>query len=71
MDERVKLLAGKALNKAVPETWTTLSYDQTMRLLGQFADLIVNDCLAECWYDKTPLEISNSIRTKFGMPTVG
>ena len=63
MDERVKLLAGKALDKAVPETWTTL--------LDQFADLIVNDCLAECWYDKTPLEISNSIwSTKFGMPTV-
>lgn len=30
MDERVKLLAGKALDKAVPETWTTLNMDHVV-----------------------------------------
>ena len=36
-----------------------------------FAELVVKECLKECWYDKTPLEISNAIRAKFGMELVG
>ena len=44
MNERTKLLASKALDKAVPETWTTLTpYDLT-KFTEVFAELIVKEC---------------------------
>ena len=44
MNERIKLLADKALDKAVPYTWTTLSYDEVTKLQEKFAELIVREC---------------------------
>jgi len=44
MNERIKELFGKALDQAVPETWTTLSHEQMTKLSEVFAQLIVREC---------------------------
>jgi hypothetical protein len=33
----------------------------------KFAELIVGECLRECWYDFTPKQIADRIRQKFGI----
>jgi len=43
MNERINELFGKALDEAVPETWTTLNPAQLTRLKGKFAELIVRE----------------------------
>ena len=48
MNERIKELAGKALDKAVPYTWTQLDYDQIQELLACHAELIVRECMDIC-----------------------
>ena len=45
MNERIDKLFGQALDKAVPETWTTLDADQLSRLKEKFAQLIVGECI--------------------------
>ena len=47
MNERIKLLADKALDKAVPYTWTTLSYDEVTKLQEKFAELIVRETIMQ------------------------
>jgi hypothetical protein len=32
-----------------------------------FSQLIVGECLRECWYDFTPKQIADRIRQKFGI----
>lgn len=44
MTEQMKQLAGKALDKAVPYTWTKLDYEQIHELLACHAELIVEEC---------------------------
>lgn len=44
MNERIKELAGKALDKSVPYTWTKLDYDEIHELLACHAELIVREC---------------------------
>jgi hypothetical protein len=44
MNERIKELLAKAYDKAVPETWTTLSSEQLERVYEKFAELIVEEC---------------------------
>lgn len=44
MNGRIKYFAEQALDNAVPETWTTLSYDQLQKFQQEFARLIVDDC---------------------------
>jgi hypothetical protein len=44
MNERIKQLAGAALDKAVPYTWTKLDYNQIHELLACHAELIVEEC---------------------------
>jgi hypothetical protein len=48
MNERIKELAGKALDKAVPYTWTQLDYDQIQELLACHAELIIEECVRVC-----------------------
>jgi hypothetical protein len=43
MNEHIKKLFDRALDQAVPETWTTLSHEQMTRLSSVFAELIVQD----------------------------
>jgi len=44
MNERIRQLAGQALDKAVPYTWTRLDYDEIQKLQEYFAELIVREC---------------------------
>ena len=54
MNERTRQLAGQALDRVVPYTWTRLDYDEIQKLQEYFAELIVRECIRECkqeWYD--------------------
>ena len=54
-----KELAGKALDKAVPYTWTKLDYDEIQKLLACHAELIVKECAKAYHQTKlasTPIE---------------
>ena len=44
MNERIRQLAGQALDQVVPYTWTRLDYDEIQRLQEYFAELIVKEC---------------------------
>jgi valyl-tRNA synthetase len=44
MNERIRKLAGSALDKAVPETWTTLTAYDLNKFAEVFAELIVREC---------------------------
>ena len=44
MNERIRQLAGQALDRVVPYTWTRLDYDEIQRLQEYFAQLIVREC---------------------------
>jgi len=44
MNERIRQLAGQALDRVVPYTWTRLDYDEIQRLQEYFAQLIVAEC---------------------------
>jgi hypothetical protein len=53
MNEHIKKLLGRALDQAVPETWTTLSHEQITKLSEVFAELIVAECMAcSTWVGK-------------------
>ena len=53
MNEHIKKLLDRALDQAVPETWTQLSHEQMTRLSGVFAELIVRECMAcSTWVGK-------------------
>ena len=47
MNERIDQLWGQALDLAVPETYTKLSYSQVLKIKQVFAELIVRECLAQ------------------------
>jgi hypothetical protein len=54
MNERIDQLWGRALDAAVPETYTKLSYSQVLKVKQVFAELIVRECLdiAKNWDDQ-------------------
>jgi hypothetical protein len=46
MNDPLYKLAGAALDKSVPYTWTTLDYDQIHKLLECHGQMIVKECAA-------------------------
>jgi len=54
VNERIDQLWGQALDAAVPETYSRLSYSQVLKVKQVFAELIVRDCLniAKNWDDQ-------------------
>ena len=48
MNERIKALAEKALDKSVPETWSTLTHEQLSSFQEKFAELILEDVMSIC-----------------------
>jgi hypothetical protein len=54
VNERIDQLWGQALDRAVPETYSRLSYSQVLKVKQVFAELIVRDCLniAKNWDDQ-------------------
>ena len=45
MNEHTKKLVDRALDQAVPETWTQLSHEQLIKFSSVFADVMVQDCI--------------------------
>lgn len=45
MNERINTLFGQALDRAVPETWTTLNPAQLSKLKEEFARLLIEEVL--------------------------
>jgi len=46
MNERIQELADRALDQAVPETWSTLTCEQLGRFQEKLAELIVQKCVS-------------------------
>ena len=44
MHDKIKELAGMALDQALPQTWTTLTAYDLDKFTGVFAELIVREC---------------------------
>ena len=69
MNERIRelaILARKFATSRDPFDEYDVAFDET-KFEQKFAELIVKECLAECWYDNTPKQISDNIKTKFGV----
>ena len=45
VNKRIDRLFEHALDEAVPETWTTLDFEQLSKLKAKFAELIVKECM--------------------------
>ena len=45
MNERIKELYGNALDKAVPYTWHNLDHAEVEKIMKEFAELIVRECI--------------------------
>ena len=71
MNERIKQLAGQALDRVVPYTWTRLDYDEIQKLQEYFAELIVRECIDWCNAhardDGTAQRIAEDIKKDFGV----
>ena len=45
MNERIRKLAGRALDQAVPQTWTTLTAYDLNKFTEVFAELLIKETL--------------------------
>ena len=52
MNEHVRRLAGQALDRAVPQTWTTLTAYDLNKFTEVFADLLVRECALQCIHNE-------------------
>ena len=66
MNERINELFGRALDQAVPETWTTLNPAQLSKLKDKFAELIVRECL-DIGYNHKAYALMGEIMEHFGV----
>lgn len=68
--ERIRELAGQALDRSVPQTWTTLTPYELDKFMRVFAELLVQDCanyVREA-YDHPDAEgIAWNMEIKFGL----
>ena len=65
MNERIEELFGKALDQAVPETWTTLNPAQLSKLKDKFAELIVKECAD--WLSHREFASPEALKQHFGV----
>ena len=65
MNERIKDLINQMDRARIPYGINAMTV--TDEHLEYFAELIVQECLDECWYDATPKQIADNIRMKFGV----
>ena len=66
MNERIRQLAGQALDQVVPYTWTRLDYDEIQRLQEYFAELIVRECVDYCG-ENLPKTVGGALKIHFGV----
>ena len=69
MNAHTKKLFDRALDQAVPETWTQLSHEQMTDLASVFAELIVRECakVADIADENKCEWIGGNILTHFGV----
>ena len=70
MNERINQLLGQAYDEAVPETWTTLSFEQLGRVYNKFAELIVQECttvIEKNLFQNIGYNTSRAVKRHFGM----
>ena len=69
MNERIQTLAGQALDKAVPQTWTTLTAYDLAKFTEVFAELIVKECceVAHCNFHVDGLTLGTILKEHFGV----
>ena len=70
MNERIKELAGKALDQAVPQTWTALTAYDLNKFTEVFAELIVKECCSvadEVERADTGMFVSWYLKAHFGV----
>jgi len=68
VNDHIRQLAGQALDRAVPQTWTTLSADDLNKFTKVFAELIVQECIDianDTRYDGKV--VANRIKFVFGV----
>ena len=66
MNERIDQLWGQALDQAVPETYSRLSYSQVLKVKQVFAELIVREC-ALVVHKKTGPKSALNVLEHFGV----
>jgi hypothetical protein len=66
VNERIDQLWGQALDAAVPETYTRLSYSQVLKVKQVFAELIVREC-ALVVHKKTGPKSALNVLEHFGV----
>ena len=68
MNNRIQELLNQSLDRAVPETWSTLSYEQMTKLSQVFAELIVLECAVIVGSMEEPhQDIAKLIKQHFGV----
>ena len=69
MNERIKELAGQALDQAVPQTWTTLTAYDLNKFTEVFAELIIEDCIdnVKVWEKDSRNHISYMLKRQYGV----
>ena len=68
MNTRIKQLFDTALDRAVPETWTTLSHEQVTKLSQVLAELVVLECAVIVGSMEEPhQDIAELIKQHFGV----
>jgi hypothetical protein len=67
MNERIDQLWGQALDRAVPETYSTLSHSQVLEVKQVFAELIVRECINEIAYIGKANEVFGDRTDKGGL----
>jgi len=72
VDNKLKQIAGAALDKSVPYTWTTLDYEQIHKLLECHGRMIISEHLRimqQEWYDinNTPVSIEGESPRDVGL----
>jgi hypothetical protein len=66
VNERIDQLWGQALDRAVPETYSRLSYSQVLKVKQVFAELIVREC-ALVVHKKTGPKSALNVLDHFGV----
>lgn len=71
MNEPLKEIYGKALDKAAPHTWHSLSADEVEKVMQVFGELLVRECATiagKAEYSDTWIEpVEDTIKKHFGV----
>lgn len=66
MHDKIKELAGMALDQALPQTWTTLTAYDLDKFTGVLAELIIRECCQKLENDGM-VEVAMEMKEHFGV----